>query len=59
MNMRASGASDLRKFLHLLILKLLFILICCWYYRYFVSGNIYFQVSNYTCMYTINAVSFH
>ena len=37
MNMRASGASELRKSLHLLILKLLFPSIFCWYFRYFVS----------------------
>ena len=37
MNMRASGASELRKFSHFHMLKLLFPSIFCWYFRYFVS----------------------
>ena len=35
--MRASGASELRKFSHFHMLKLLFPSIFCWYFRYFVS----------------------
>ena len=50
MNMRASGASELRTFSHFHILKLLFpslnvllvLMILC-------LRNIYFQVSNYIC----------
>ena len=42
-NMRASGVSELRKFLHLLILKLLFPSIFCWYFRYFVSETYIFS----------------
>ena len=61
MNMRASGASELRKFSHLLILKPLFPSFC-WYFRFFVSETYIFSglqlhLHNYTC--TINAVSFH
>ena len=37
--MRASGASELRTFWHLYILKVLFLSIFCWYFRYFVSTN--------------------
>ena len=37
--MRASGASELRKCLHLYILKLLFLSIFCRYFRYFVGTN--------------------
>ena len=37
--MRASGASELRKFSHFYILKLLFLSIFCWYFRYFVGTN--------------------
>ena len=56
MNMRAS---ELRKFPHIHILKLLFPSIFCWYLWYFVSET-YFQVSNYICIYyTINAVFFY
>ena len=39
MCMRASGASELRKFWHFYILKLLFLLIFCRYIRYFVGTN--------------------
>ena len=39
MYMRASGASELRIFLHFCILKLLFLSIFCWYIRYFVGTN--------------------
>ena len=39
MYMRASGASELRKFLHFHIQKLLFISIFCWYFRNFVGTN--------------------
>ena len=39
MYMRASGASELRKFSHFYILKLLFLSIVCWYFRYFVGTN--------------------
>ena len=56
MNMRASGASELRKFSNFHILKLLFPSIFCRYLRYFVSET-YFKVSKFhlhTC--TINAV---
>ena len=37
--MRASGASELRKFSHFYILKLQFLSISCWYFRYFVGTN--------------------
>ena len=37
MYMRASGASELRKFSHIYILKLLFLSIFCRYFRYFVG----------------------
>ena len=37
--MRASGASELRKFWHFYILKLLFLSIFCRYSRYFVGTN--------------------
>ena len=43
MNMRASEASELRKFAHLHILKLLFLSIFCWYFRYFVSETFIFR----------------
>ena len=36
---RASGASELRKFWHFYILKVLFLLIFCRYFRYFVGTN--------------------
>ena len=39
-----------RAFLDLLILKLLFPSIFCWYFRYFVSETYIFQVSNYICI---------
>ena len=39
MCMRASGASELRTFLHFHILKLPFLSIFCWYFRYFVGTN--------------------
>ena len=39
MYMRASGASELRKFLHFHILKLLFLSIFCLYFIYFVGKN--------------------
>ena len=39
MCMRASGASELRKFLHFYILNLLFLSIFCRYIRYFVGTN--------------------
>ena len=39
MYMRASGASELRKFSNFYILKLLFLSIFCWYFRYFVGTN--------------------
>ena len=47
MNMRASGASELRNFSHFHILKLLFPSIFCRYLRYFASEtySIYFKVS--------------
>ena len=35
----ASGASELRKFSNFYILKLLFLSIFCWYFRYFVGTN--------------------
>ena len=37
--MRASGASELRKFWYFYILKLLFLSLFCWYIRYFVGTN--------------------
>ena len=43
MNMRASGASELRTFSHLLPCPSIF----CWYFRFYVSEILYFQVSNY------------
>ena len=39
MYMRASGASELRKFLHFHILKLLFLSIFCWYFIRYVVGT--------------------
>ena len=39
MYMRASGASELRKFSYFYILKLLFLSIFCRYFRYFVGTN--------------------
>ena len=39
MNLGASGASELRKLSLLLILKLTFPSIFCWYFRYFVGTN--------------------
>ena len=42
MYMRASGASELRKYLNFHILKLLFLSIFCWYFRYFVVTNYMF-----------------
>ena len=39
MCMRESGASELGKFSHFHILKLLFLSIFCWYFRYFVGTN--------------------
>ena len=59
MNMRAS---ELKFFLHLLILKVLFPSIFCWYFRYFVSETYIFpglQLHLHTYTYTINAVSCH
>ena len=44
MNMRASGASEHRKFPHFHILKLLFPSLFCWYFRYFVSETHSFNV---------------
>ena len=62
MNMRASGASELRTFLHLLILKLLLPSIFCWYFRYFVSETYIYisclQLHLHTYTY-INGVSCH
>ena len=37
MYMRSNGASELRKCSHFYILKLLFLSIFCWYFRYFVG----------------------
>ena len=53
-------ASELRKFSHYHILKLLFPSIFCWYFRYFVSETYIFsglQIHLHT--YTINAVPFY
>ena len=50
--MRASGVSELRKFSHFYILKLLFLSILCWYFRYFVgtkSPGIAAYVPYYIC----------
>ena len=49
-------------FLHLLILKLHFLSIFCWYFRYFVSETYIFlglQLHRSAYTYKINAVSFH
>ena len=53
MYMRANGASELRHFSDFYILKLLFLSIFCWYFRYFVGTNdmlvgLHFQISKYT-----------
>ena len=54
MNMRASGGSELRKNMHLLILKLLFPSIFLLVLQILCLRNIYFQVSNYNCIhYTV------
>ena len=37
MYMRSNGASELRKCSHFYIIKLLFLSIFCWYFRYFVG----------------------
>ena len=39
MYMRVSGASEIRRFSNFYILKLLFLSIFCWYFRYFVGTN--------------------
>ena len=59
--MRASGASELRKKLHLLILKLLFpSIFLLVYFRFFVSETYIFSgLQLHIHTYTINAVSFH
>ena len=49
MYMRASGASELRKYSHFYILKLLFLSILCWYFRYFVGTNDMLVDRAYTC----------
>ena len=52
---RKKYASELRKILHLLILKLLFPSIFCWYFRYFVSETYLFSGLQLHCIhYTIN-----
>ena len=59
MNVRAS---ELRKNMQLLILKLLFPSIFCWYFRYFVSETFIFRspiTSANIIQSIINAVSFH
>ena len=43
MNMRASGASELRNFSYFHILILQFPSIFCWYFRYFVSETFIFR----------------
>ena len=52
-------ASELRKFSHFHILKLLFPSIFCWYFRYFVSETYSISGVNILHTYTINAVSFY
>ena len=52
-------ASELRKFSHFHILKLLFPSIFCWYFRYFVSETYLISGVNILHTYTINAVSFY
>ena len=47
MYMRASGASELRQFSHFYILKLLFLSIFCWYFRYFVGTKLMTCLSAY------------
>ena len=47
-HMRATGASELRKFSYFHILKLLFLSIFCWYFRYFVGTND-MLTSRFTC----------
>ena len=62
MNLRASAASELRKFSHFYILKRQFpsIIMLLHGIDILCLRNIYFQVSNYICIhYTINAVSFY
>ena len=56
MYMRASGASELRKFCNFAILKLLFLSIFCWYIRYFVGTNDMFVGSH---VYTNNTPKRH
>ena len=48
--MRASGASELRKFSHFHILKVLFPSIFCWYFRYFVSETYLISGVNNICI---------
>ena len=54
-------ASELRKFSHFHILKLLFPLIFCWYFWYFISETYIFSCLklHLHAYYTINAVSFY
>ena len=60
MNMRVSGASELRKFSHFHILKLLFHSIFCWYFRYrtLSQKHIYFRVSNNICIHNTQSMHF-
>ena len=63
MNIRASGAIELRTFSHFHILKLLFLLIFCWYFCYFVSETcigltLKYQITS-ASVYPINAFSFY
>ena len=51
MNMRASGASELRKFSHFHILKLSFPSIFCRYLIYFVSESYIVRYKDYICIY--------
>ena len=58
MYMRASGASELRKFAHFYILKLLFRAIFCRYFRYFVGTDdmlVSLHVPTYVQMYQQNS----
>ena len=60
MNMRASVASELRKFLHFHILKLLFPSIFCWYIMILCLRNIFSGLKLHLHIYyTINAVFFY
>ena len=58
MNMRVSGASELRKYLYFYFLKLLFPSIFHWYFRYFVSETYLFSGFKMTSAYIIQSMQF-